>query len=150
MVVYLAITALIVLCTMQWAVSALTHYHRITHSNSAIAATTCALDVWMRDMRRAIGPFQRDHDRWIWQVGDTYIAWYLKETSLLRAEGTYAHGIWHERVQSLMTEGVASVTMDYKQPIASITVQLAATSSWDKPYCCTRNVRMYVADSCHA
>jgi len=144
MVVYLALTALIVLFTMQWAVSAMMHYRRITHHSSRVIAMTCATDVWMRDMRSAVGPLHNQHDTWLWCTGDTYVAWYLKDHALIRAEGSYTHAVWHERMQSLMAEEIEVLDIRTEPGMASLCIEEIQCPRSQTPYRCTRMVHTYV------
>jgi hypothetical protein len=144
MVVYLAITALVVLFTMQWAVSAMMHYRRITHHSSRIIAMTCATDVWMRDMRSATGPLYNHHDTWLWCIGDTYVAWYLKDHALIRAEGSYSHTVWHERIHTLMAEEIELLDIHYEPGMASIRIEGTKGPLSETPYHFMRMVHTYV------
>ena len=144
MVVYLAITALIVLFTMQWAVSAMMHYRCISHHSSRAIAMTCATDVWMRDMRGALGPLHHYRDMWLWSMGDTYVAWYLKDHALIRAEGSYKNVVWHERIHSLMAEEIELLDMRSEPGMASIRIEGAKGPLSEVHAHCTRTVHTYV------
>jgi len=143
LVVYLAITAMIVLFTMQWAVSALMHYYRIAQRNRMVITMTCATDVWVRDTRSSCGPLHYHQNKWLWSLGDSYVAWYLKDHDLVRAEGSYTHDRWHERTRTLMAEKIESLDICSEADIVLLRIESAKDALCQAPYSCTRMVHTY-------
>lgn len=126
MVVYLALTALCMLYTMQWIAATVLQGSAVMKKTIAAYTVSAATDVWMRDMRAILGPLHYQDTAWIWQKGVAHVRWYLVDSRLIRSEGIYKDGIWQARAQSLMAENVTKVTMTHHkaQRLAHLTIRV--------------------------
>jgi hypothetical protein len=142
MMIYIALVALIIMYTMQWAVTAMAQHRPGMQKNNLIMTIACASDVLVRDLRNA---YNREihydkQGRWIWQGDATCIAWYVKDNQLFRAEGSYSNTVWHEHTHSLMVEGIEMLRIDDHHGNVRALITAVNTNVEAAGYICTRIV----------